>query len=129
MEILAFICFISLIIPNPGIDWLVPAKIIAGMFLHGISVALVTGPNNSATLQVVPHTQTAVSSAMLFSIFYLGAALTTAYCASVFPKDIHKKAANLLQTQTHVFYLFLLLSIVGTILCLIRPKKNEPRES
>jgi EmrB/QacA subfamily drug resistance transporter len=128
IEALALVCLMTLALSVPGenLGW-TPAKLVTGMFLHGIGMAFIAGPNNSSTLRSVPSAQTGVSAGLLFTIAFLGGALSTAFCASGLPKDIHLKLASslsgmksILHAQTRVFLLLLLLVFMGCVLCLIR---------
>lgn len=103
--------------------------LVIGMFLHGIGLALIAGPNNSSTLRAVPHQQTGVSAGLLYTIAFLGGTLSTAFCASIFPKNFQAKslysaleAESISKVQVEVCLLLLLVALGSAVLCLIRHK-------
>ncbi len=113
-------------------------KVIAGMFFLGGTSGFFVSPNNSITLDSVPPSATGSASGCLWCVGFLGSALGTAFSAAMLhhglsdaggkaalQEKLHGAldpvvAASLLHAQTQVFYILLIFSAAGGILCFMR---------
>lgn len=104
-------------------------KLFLGLFIYGISLGTIMSGNNNAIFKVVPHSEKAVSSGILATITYLIGTLGVAICSQI----MHNKSISIQpissaidSAKTNIFYILLMLSFLGSGLCLFgfkTPKK------
>lgn len=111
-------------------------KIAIAMFFLGWGIGFFVPSNNSTTLNAIPSFQVGVVSGFLWSMAYIGTAIGTALCALILrakgleniigrmtqSNQIASSGASqsLLNAQKTVFWILLILSIIGFFLCLLR---------
>jgi MFS family permease len=102
-------------------------QLMLGIFLYGIGSGLVVGPNNSATLQSVPRVYRGVSSGFLFTVGFLSAAASAALCSDIIhlrSQEVKDFSVAMQGAKTDVFYIQLLIAVIGVIVCSFRSKKQ-----
>jgi len=114
-------------------------QVALGMFFFGGACGLFVPPNNSMTLDAVPRERAGAASGCIWCLCFLGSAAGTAFSAAmlhqgekaasggemaahhaVLPLTSPQMQQAIVTQQTQVFYILVLLSLLGAIVCFWR---------